>query len=113
MAGLLAIFAEFEREVLRERTRAGLAEARQNGKRLGRPETAARHASEDRDVRSDPTVGREILDLLRLHGVKSVVMTDRIIGCPHEQGADYPEGAVCPQCPFWAHRDRWTGEVIQ
>jgi putative DNA-invertase from lambdoid prophage Rac len=37
MAGLLAIFAEFEREILRERTRAGLAHARQNGKRLGRP----------------------------------------------------------------------------
>ena len=40
MAGLLAIFAEFEREILRERTRAGLAHARQNGKRLGRPPSA-------------------------------------------------------------------------
>jgi len=50
MAGLLAIFAEFEREVLRERTRAGLAEARVNGKRLGRPETAARHAAEVRKL---------------------------------------------------------------
>ena len=29
MAGLLAIFAEFEREILRERTRAGLAHARE------------------------------------------------------------------------------------
>lgn len=37
MAGLLAVFAEFEREILRERVRAGLAHARQNGKRLGRP----------------------------------------------------------------------------
>jgi len=46
MAGLLAIFAEFEREILRERTRAGLAHARQNGKRLGRPATAVAHASE-------------------------------------------------------------------
>src|SRR5580765_1768520 len=36
MAGLLAIFAEFEREILRERTRAGLAHAREKGKRLGR-----------------------------------------------------------------------------
>jgi putative DNA-invertase from lambdoid prophage Rac len=43
MAGLLAIFAEFEREILRERTRAGLAHARQNGQRLGRPATAALH----------------------------------------------------------------------
>jgi len=41
MAGLLAIFAEFEREILRERTRAGLAHARENGKRLGRPATVA------------------------------------------------------------------------
>ena len=40
MAGLLAIFAEFEKEILRERTRAGLAHARHNGKRLGRPATA-------------------------------------------------------------------------
>ena len=48
MAGLLAIFAEFEREVLRERTRAGLAHARQNGKRLGRPATAAGRAAEVR-----------------------------------------------------------------
>ena len=48
MAGLLAIFAEFEREILRERTRAGLAQARQNGKRLGRPITAATKAGEVR-----------------------------------------------------------------
>src|SRR5215813_4555403 len=34
MAGLLAIFAEFEREILRERTKAGLAHARQNGNGL-------------------------------------------------------------------------------
>ena len=40
MAAMLAVFAEFEREVLRERVRAGLAHARQNGKTLGRPLTA-------------------------------------------------------------------------
>ena len=53
MAGLLAIFAdnaEFEREILRERTRAGLVQARLNGKRLGRPATAARHAAEIRKL---------------------------------------------------------------
>ena len=37
MAGLLAILAEFEREILRERTRAGLAHARQNGNGLAGP----------------------------------------------------------------------------
>jgi putative DNA-invertase from lambdoid prophage Rac len=50
MAALLAVFAEFEREILRERVRAGLAHARQNGKKLGRPATAARHASEIRKL---------------------------------------------------------------
>jgi len=50
MAGLLAIFAEFEREILRERTRAGLAHARQNGQRLGRPATAAKHSAEVRKL---------------------------------------------------------------
>ena len=50
MAGLLAIFAEFEREILRERTKAGLAHARENGKRLGRPASAAAHAGEVRKL---------------------------------------------------------------
>ena len=50
MAGLLAIFAEFEREILRERVRAGLAHARQNGQRLGRPLTAALHADQVRKL---------------------------------------------------------------
>jgi putative DNA-invertase from lambdoid prophage Rac len=50
MAGLLAIFAEFEREILRERTRAGLAHARENGKRLGRPATTAVHVAEIRKL---------------------------------------------------------------
>jgi hypothetical protein len=48
IAGLLAVFAAFEREILGERTRAGLAHARQNGKRLGRPATAVAHAAEIR-----------------------------------------------------------------
>jgi DNA invertase Pin-like site-specific DNA recombinase len=50
MAGLLAIFAEFEREILRERTRAGLAQARHNGKRLGRPETSGLQADKVRKL---------------------------------------------------------------
>jgi DNA invertase Pin-like site-specific DNA recombinase len=41
MAGMLSVFAAFEHDILRERVRAGLNHARQNGKRLGRPATAA------------------------------------------------------------------------
>jgi hypothetical protein len=69
--------------------------------------------SEDADVRKDPAIGRQILEFTRQHGAKTVVVTDGIIGCPHEEGIDYPDGEVCPACPFWAHRDRWTGETIQ
>jgi putative DNA-invertase from lambdoid prophage Rac len=50
MAGLLAVFAEFEREILRERVRAGLAHARQNGKKLGRPLTAGLQADQVRKL---------------------------------------------------------------
>jgi len=50
MAGLLSVFAEFEREILRERVRAGLAPARQNGKKLGRPITARLQAGQVRKL---------------------------------------------------------------
>lgn len=50
MPALLAVLAEFEREILRERVRAGLAQARQNGQRLGRPMTAALHADQVRKL---------------------------------------------------------------
>jgi len=63
----------------------------------------------DNDVRDDPTIAAEIVDFLRQHNAHSVAMTDRIIGCPHEEGIDYPEGGTCPQCPFWVGRDRWAG----
>ena len=50
MAGLLAVFAEFEREILRERVRAGLDHARQQGKRLGRPPSVVHKAVEARKL---------------------------------------------------------------
>jgi DNA invertase Pin-like site-specific DNA recombinase len=66
MAGLLAIFAEFEREILRERTRAGMAQARQNGKRLGRPLTAGLRASEIRRLYRDGIAKAEIARRLQI-----------------------------------------------
>src|SRR6266852_5171432 len=66
MAGLLAIFAEFEREILRERTRAGLAHARENGQRLGRPATAAVHAAEIRKLHRAGVSKSEIARRVRI-----------------------------------------------
>lgn len=66
MAALLAVFAEFEREVLRERVRAGLAQARQNGKRLGRPFTASLHADQVRKLRRSGLSKSEIARRLNI-----------------------------------------------
>ena len=50
MAGMLAVFAEFERGILRERVKAGIAEARRRGTRHGRPPTVAHQADEVRQL---------------------------------------------------------------
>jgi DNA invertase Pin-like site-specific DNA recombinase len=68
MAALLAVFAEFEREILRERVRAGLAHARQNGKRLGRPITAALHAGQVRKLHRSGISKSEIARRLNIGG---------------------------------------------
>jgi hypothetical protein len=66
--------------------------------------------SDTSDVRTDTQINGAILQFIEQQGARSVGMYDRIIGCPHEEGVDYPEGKTCPQCPFWANRDRWSGE---
>ena len=76
------------------------------------PDVLERWFSEDIDVRRDPVVGEQIQAFLRQHKARSVVVIDRVIGCPHEEGIDYPEGHSCPHCPYWAVRDRFTHERI-
>ena len=46
MIGLLSVFAEFERDMIRERVKAGIAQARAEGKTHGRPQTAATKSDE-------------------------------------------------------------------
>ena len=77
MAGMLAVFAEFEREILRERVRAGLAHARQNGQRLGRPVTAGLHAERIRKLHRDGVSNAAIARQLNI-GRTSV---RRILAC--------------------------------
>jgi hypothetical protein len=67
--------------------------------------------SDGTDIRNDAAVAQEVLAFIEAAGAKSVVMMDRIIGCPHEEGIDY-QGPTCPVCPFWAGRDRWTGKHL-
>lgn len=60
---------------------------------------------EDMDICDDPHAVAEIGAFFRLNGVQDVVMTDGVIGCPHEEGLDYAEGTQCPHCPFWLDRN--------
>ena len=69
------------------------------------PVALRRWFAESGDVRNDATFG-EVALFLRDHEVHTVAMTREMLGCPHEEGIDYPEGEVCPACPFWAGRDR-------
>jgi hypothetical protein len=62
------------------------------------------------DVRHDPTLAASVADFLREYGVRHTVTSDRIMGCPHQEGIDYPMGRNCPRCPFWAGINRFTHE---
>ena len=53
------------------------------------------------NIKDSPKVKRQMEKFFKDHGVNSVVATDRNIGCPHEEGEDFPEGEDCPFCPFW------------
>ncbi len=79
----------------------------------GEPEVLQRFFSQGTDVRFDEGVGEKVLSVIESHGAQSVVMTDSIIGCPHEEGIDYPEGTSCSECPYWGGRDRFTHERTQ
>ncbi|MGA9846193.1 MAG: hypothetical protein WBQ45_00970 [Roseiarcus sp.] len=59
------------------------------------------------DIRDDIRVTEEVLAFITEAGAKSVVMTDRIIGCPMRKASTT---RVPPA--FWAGRDRWTGKRL-
>jgi hypothetical protein len=87
--------------------RGAAAEMRDREPRLMRTWTL-----ETADVRSDPHVAAEVATFIADSGVKKTVNADRILGCPHQEGIDYPMGRACPQCSFWSRIDRFTLEPI-
>jgi DNA invertase Pin-like site-specific DNA recombinase len=62
MFQMMGVFAEFERAIIQERVRAGLARAKSEGKRLGRPRIATE--MEERIKMSLATPGRPVYALL-------------------------------------------------
>jgi hypothetical protein len=66
------------------------------------------------DVRKNPEIAAEMITFIEAHGVKSIVMADGLMGCPHQEGIDY-ESEYCPDpvCRFWYGRDRFTHKLVQ
>jgi hypothetical protein len=53
------------------------------------------------NIKDSPKVKRQMQEFFKKHEVKSVAMSDGNMGCPHEEGPDFPHGEDCPFCPFW------------
>lgn len=66
LAGMLAVFAEFERDILRDRVCAGIVEARKAGKPHGRPVTVRKHLPAIRLLFAGGVSKREIAKRLNM-----------------------------------------------
>ena len=53
------------------------------------------------NIMTSPKVQQELKDFFLQHGVQQVAMAEGNMGCPHEEGEDFPHGENCPFCPFW------------
>jgi hypothetical protein len=53
------------------------------------------------NILDDEKVAAKIKEFFVRYKVVQVIATDGNIGCPHEEGEDYPVGGHCPFCPFW------------
>ena len=82
------------------------------GSRPAKPLTMRTWTTQSVDVRHDPTIAAEVAEFLQECGATESVAFDRMMGCPHEEGIDYPMGRSCPHCPFWTEIDRFTHEPI-
>ena len=77
MFQMLGVFAEFERGMIRERVNAGLARARANGVKLGRPTVAPKIEQRVRELRAQ---GMGLIKIGREVGVDTGTV-QRIVGC--------------------------------
>jgi DNA invertase Pin-like site-specific DNA recombinase len=66
MFQMLGVFAEFERSIIQERVRAGLARARSEGKTLGRPKIAV---DVEKAIAATLRTGTGMIKAAKLHGV--------------------------------------------
>jgi DNA invertase Pin-like site-specific DNA recombinase len=66
LAGMLAIFAEFEHDILRDRVKAGIAQARKEGRPHGRPPSVTKYIPKVRALAKKGLSKSEISRPLRI-----------------------------------------------
>lgn len=82
---IFGAIAQFERALIGERVRAGVAQARRNGKRIGRPPIRSLTAAERTRIRKEHRNGKSLRDLAESYGISlwaahSACRTET--GCP-------------------------------
>jgi DNA invertase Pin-like site-specific DNA recombinase len=77
---VLGAVAEFERELLRERVRAGLAQARRSGKRLGRPPLRRFTSDEVAHIQKQRSMGASVRKLAIEHKTTQYIIANMLRG---------------------------------
>ena len=86
MAGMLSTFAEFERDMIRERVKAGIANAREKGKPHGRPKTASNKLDKILELKSEGFNNSQIARELKISRPSVIgLLKGQIIPPPKEK----------------------------
>lgn len=86
MAGMFSTFAEFERDIIRERVKAGIASAREKGKPHGRPPTASSKLDKILELKSDGLNNSQIAKRLKISRPSVIgLLKGQIIPTPKEK----------------------------
>jgi hypothetical protein len=76
------------------------------------PDPMRRWTCGEGDIREDREITAKVREFVERFAPIRVVAAERILGCPHEEGTDYPTGESCPHCPFWSMGGGTPGETI-
>ena len=86
MMQMVGAFAEFEREMIRERTRAGLQAAREQGRVGGRPPKLTQEQRQD--IVDNVVSGRKTgADMARLYRISEATVSRITAQARHQHGA--------------------------
>lgn len=64
------------------------------------------------DAMKSEAILSQVLAFIEENAAATVAIAESTMGCPHEEGIDYPQGESCPKCPYWKNRDRFTHELL-